>query len=154
MNLSFGLLNNNKVKITSLKNSSSYRHIKLDKDVLRVLNKFKVVQNEMILQHESFQQNNDRIIFQNAFGRYLTPSTLRDSIKDYCGQAKVSYKGLHGFRHTHAVLLIEAGASIKYVSKRLGHKSIKTTADTYLDITQKIEEDELNKFASYTKRKS
>lgn len=29
---------------------------------------------------------------------------------------------------------------------------IKITADTYLDITEKLEEDELKKFASYTKR--
>ncbi|MGJ9384313.1 tyrosine-type recombinase/integrase [Salipaludibacillus sp. CF4.18] len=58
----------------------------------------------------------------------------------------------YGFRHTHAVLLLESGASLKYVANRLGHKTIKTTADTYLDITEKIEEDELQKFASYTKR--
>ena len=66
--------------------------------------------------------------------------------------AGVKYKGTHVFRHTHAVLLLESGASLKYVSNRLGHKTIKTTADTYLDITEKIEEDELQKFASYTKR--
>ncbi|TQR99096.1 tyrosine-type recombinase/integrase [Paenibacillus ottowii] len=62
--------------------------------------------------------------------------------------------GTHAFRHTHAVLLLESGATIKFVSKRLGHKTIKTTAVTYLDITEKIKEDELKKFASYTKRKS
>jgi integrase len=49
-------------------------------------------------------------------------------------------------------LLLEAGASIKYVSQRLGHKTIKTTADIYLDVTEKLEEDELSKFASYTRR--
>ncbi|HBZ10889.1 MAG TPA: recombinase XerC [Bacillus bacterium] len=63
------------------------------------------------------------------------------------------YKGTHGFRHTHAVLLLESGASIKFIANKLEHKTIKTTADTYLDITEKIEEDELNKFASYTQRK-
>jgi len=53
----------------------------------------------------------------------------------------------------HTVLLLESGTSIKFVSNRLGHKTIKTTADTYLDITEKIEEDELKKFAFYTKNK-
>ncbi|RXZ84159.1 recombinase XerC [Paenibacillaceae bacterium] len=42
-------------------------------------------------------------------------------------------------RHTHVVLLLEAGASFKFISQRLGHKSVKITADTYLDITEKIE---------------
>ncbi|MCD4837857.1 hypothetical protein LRS37_02960 [Neobacillus sedimentimangrovi] len=35
-------------------------------------------------------------------------------------------------------MLLESKANIKYVSSRLGHKTIKTTADTYLDITEKI----------------
>lgn len=144
---------NNELKITTLKNTSSYRTIALNDEVLRELKKFKLRQNEMILGDVSFHQNNDGIIFQNFLGNYLTPSTVRDSIRGYCIKAGVDYKGTHGFRHTHAVLLLESGASIKFVSNRLGHKTIKTTADTYLDITEKIEEDELKKFASYTSRK-
>ncbi|MGB2872903.1 tyrosine-type recombinase/integrase [Psychrobacillus psychrotolerans] len=126
----------------------------LDDEVLRELRKFKLKQNEMIIGDMSFRQNEDGIIFQNFLGNYLTPSTVRDSIRDYCEKASVDYKGTHGFRHTHAVLLLESGASIKFVSNRLGHKTIKTTADTYLDITEKIKEDELKKFASYTSRKT
>ncbi|WP_245602210.1 tyrosine-type recombinase/integrase [Peribacillus kribbensis] len=145
---------NNEVKITTLKNSSSYRTIQMEEELVHELRKFKLKQNEMILSYEGFQINKDGIIFQNYLGNYLTPSTVRDSIRDYCAKAAgVEYKGTDGFRHTHAVLLLESGASIKYVSQRLGHKTIKTTADTYLDITEKIEEDELKKFASYTAKK-
>jgi len=146
--------NNNQLKITTLKNTSSYRTIGLNKDLINELKKFKLKQNEMILGNKSFNKNSDSIIFQNFLGNYLTPSIVRETIKDYCEKADVDYKGTHGFRHTHAILLLEAGTSIKYVSNRLGHKTIKTTADTYLDITDKIEKDELEKFAYYTKRKS
>jgi integrase len=146
--------NNNGLKLTTLKNTSSYRTIRLNDDLLRELKKFKLKQNELILSDKRFQKNEEGIIFQNYLGNYLTPSTVRESIIKYCKKAGVEYKGTHGFRHTHAVLLLESGASIKFVSKRLGHKTIKTTADTYLDITEKIEEDELKKFASYTSRKS
>ncbi|MFB2516091.1 MULTISPECIES: tyrosine-type recombinase/integrase [Lysinibacillus] len=93
------------------------------------------------------------MIFQNYLGNYLTPSTVRESIEKYCKKAGVDYKGTHCFRHTHTVLLLKSGASIKFVSNRLGHKTIKTTSDTYLDISEKIEEDELKKFASYTNDK-
>ncbi|USK54401.1 site-specific integrase [Cytobacillus solani] len=151
---------NNNVKLTTLKNSSSYRTIGLNElqidghdELLKALKKFKLKQNEILLANEGFQKSNDGIIFQNFLGHYLTPSTVRETIQGYCKKAGVEYKGTHGFRHTHAVLLLEAGASIKFVSKRLGHKTIKTTADTYLDITEKIEEDELKKFASYTAKK-
>ena len=143
---------NNNVKLTTLKNSSSYRTIKIDNELVRELKKFKMKQNELLLGNPRFRKNEDSIIFQNFNGHYLTPSTIRETMQDYCKKAGVDYKGTHGFRHTHAVLLLESGASLKYVSNRLGHKTIKTTADTYLDVTEKIEEDELKKFASYTKR--
>lgn len=144
--------NNNGLKLTTLKNTSSYRTIGLNEELLRELKKFKIKQNEMILQGKGFRKNDEGIIFQNFLGNYLTPSTVRETIQGLCKKAKVDYKGTHGFRHTHAVLLLESGASLKFVSDRLGHESIKTTADTYLDITEKIEEDELKKFASYTTR--
>lgn len=146
--------NNNRVKLTTLKNTSSYRTLKIDTDLVRELKKFRFKQNELILGNPRFKRNEDGIVFQNYNGQYLTPSIIRETISEYCKKAGVEYKGTHVFRHTHAVLLLEAGASLKYVSKRLGHKTIKTTADTYLDITEKIEEDELQKFASYTKRKN
>ncbi len=143
---------NNNLTLTSLKTTSSYRTIGIDDDLVKELNKFKMDQYQSILKYKSFQQNKDGIIFQNFLGNYLTPSTVRETIQKYCEQAEVEYKGTHVFRHTHAVLLLEAGASIKYVSNRLGHASIKVTADTYLDVTEKIEEDELKKFVAYTKR--
>ncbi|MEH7250303.1 site-specific integrase [Neobacillus niacini] len=145
--------NNNGIRITTLKNTSSYRTIAMNEDLVKELKKFKMKQNEVTLRSERFHKNEDNIIFQNCHGHYLTPSTVRDTFRDYCNKAGVEYKGTHGFRHTHAVLLLESGASIKFVSQRLGHKTIKTTADTYLDITEKIEEDELKKFASYTAKK-
>lgn len=144
--------NDNNPKLTTLKNSASYRTIKIDNDIVRELKKFKLKQNELILGNPRFRKNEDGIIFQNYNGHYLVPSIIREALQDYCKKAGVDYKGTHGFRHTHAVLLLESGASLKYVSNRLGHKTIKTTADTYLDITEKIEEDELQKFASYTQR--
>lgn len=79
---------------------------------------------------------------------------MREAFQAYCKQVGVEYKGTHGFRHTHAVMLLESGASLLYVSRRLGHRTIKTTADTYLSITKKIEENELYKFVKYVPLKS
>ena len=47
----------------------------------------------------------------------------------------------HSFRHTHATILIEHGASPKGVSGRLGHSNIYITQDLYTHITDKINED-------------
>ncbi|WP_267930293.1 tyrosine-type recombinase/integrase [Cytobacillus spongiae] len=59
---------NNKVKLTTLKNSSSYRTIKIEDEVLRELKKYKMKQNELILGNPRFYKNNEGIIFQNYKG--------------------------------------------------------------------------------------
>ncbi|HCI89380.1 MAG TPA: integrase [Lactobacillus sp.] len=56
---------------------------------------------------------------------------------------------MHGFRHTHASLLFEAGATIKEVQTRLGHSSSKTTLDIYTHVTQSKKQEVAQKFANY-----
>ncbi len=56
---------------------------------------------------------------------------------------------IHGFRHTHASLLFEAGADIKDVQERLGHTDIKTTMNIYTHITPARKEETAEKFSKY-----
>ena len=57
----------------------------------------------------------------------------------------------HDFRDTHATKLIESGADIKSVSKRLGHRSIDFTYDIYVRVTEKMEKETANKFEEICK---
>ncbi len=45
----------------------------------------------------------------------------------------------HSLRHTHASMLLAAGANIKAIQARLGHARIATTMDTYSHVTQDLE---------------
>lgn len=47
----------------------------------------------------------------------------------------------HSLRHTHATMLIESGVGIDYVSKRLGHASVYTTANIYDNVTDRREQE-------------
>jgi integrase len=38
---------------------------------------------------------------------------------------------LHTVRHSHASLLLEGGAGLATISERMGHLSVRTTADIY-----------------------
>lgn len=140
---------NNNVTITTLKTYSSYRVIEIDEETVELLAWFRKVQQKMMMKYKQFKRNKDLIVFQTYNGNYMTPSTIRETLKEYCLSARVEYKGTHAFRHTHAVLSLEAGADLVYISKRLGHGSIQTTADTYLDITNQYETNQLNKISSY-----
>lgn len=55
--------------------------------------------------------------------------------------ARLQSMGLnaHSFRHTHATLLIEAGAPLKGVAGRLGHKHIDLTTNIYTHNTEKMQ---------------
>lgn len=55
----------------------------------------------------------------------------------------------HTLRHTHAVMLLESGVDIKTVSDRLGHTKINMTADVYLHVSRKQEDEAVLKLEKY-----
>jgi integrase len=56
---------------------------------------------------------------------------------------------IHSTRHTHAVMLLEAGADMKMVQERLGHGSMQITSDVYAHVSKKMESRSLDRFDSY-----
>lgn len=52
-------------------------------------------------------------------------------------------------RHTHAIMTLESGADIKFVSERLGHSTVNMTADVYIHITQKYEKENVERLERY-----
>ena len=52
---------------------------------------------------------------------------------------------LHDLRHSHATWLINNGANIVAVSKRLGHASIEQTLQTYTHLLQESDNDLVRK---------
>lgn len=45
----------------------------------------------------------------------------------------------HSLRHTHATMLVEAGADLKDVQERLGHSTIQTTMNRYVHDTDAMQ---------------
>lgn len=81
---------------------------------------------------QMFQQllNDVKNICHTKQGRMLTPDAMR-YFNQWCGETFGAGYAFHSMRHTHATLLLEAGEDLELVSKRLGHGSINTTAQTY-----------------------
>ena len=49
----------------------------------------------------------------------------------------------HSFRHTYATMLLSAGANVKVVQKRLGHKKVDLALDTYTHVTEEMRKETL-----------
>lgn len=56
---------------------------------------------------------------------------VRTLSKKYATRANLPYIKLHGFRHSHASLLIQEGFSAVAVRDRLGHETVEMTLDRY-----------------------
>lgn len=77
-------------------------------------------------------------------------STLNDKLESLFKRHKDLHRiHVNGFRHTHASLLFESGATFKEVQARLGHSDIKTTMDIYMHITQSSREKLAEKFQKH-----
>lgn len=73
----------------------------------------------------------------------------KEQIQTYLKHKHLTEITVHGFRHTHASLLFEAGASIKDVQARLGHKDIQTTMNIYTHVTNSAKEKTADMFQKY-----
>jgi len=135
--------------ISTPKSKKSERVIKLDEHTIKLMKKHKVNQKEVILQYANYKSSPDGIMFHQQDGRWLRTNVVREYFKEVCKRSKLPVLSPHALRHSHAVHLLEAGANLKYVSERLGHASVKVTADTYLHVTKKIEDEALSLYEKY-----
>ena len=90
-----------------------------------------------------------RLIFVKPNGQFRGTETPRHAYKVINYELKIPSR-FHDFRDTHATRLIEQGADIKAVSKRLGHSTIMTTYNIYVKVTEKMETDTVVRFENYT----
>ena len=73
--------------------------------------------------------------------RPMDPSTVQGCIKQVVDQLKFTKKvSIHTLRHSMATHLFEAGVSLRWIQKFLGHKNLQTTL-IYLHLTDPKEED-------------
>lgn len=126
-------------KITTTKTTSSTRTITFGSKLYAELKAQKLWQDKNRFQAGPFYREDPqhKFICTMSDGRQMTSNNVK-----YFGMwCKEHFPGtsFHSFRHTHATMLIENGLALDYVSKRLGHSSIYTTANVYDTITDQRE---------------
>ncbi|QOY36826.1 tyrosine-type recombinase/integrase [Anaerobacillus isosaccharinicus] len=135
--------------ISTPKSKKSERKVRLDDQIFKLLKKHRLNQKEVVMMYENYKASNESIMFHQHDGRWLRTNVVREYFKEVCKRCNLPILSPHALRHTHAVHLLEAGKNLKYVSERLGHASVKVTADTYLHITEKMENEALKLYSTY-----
>ncbi|WP_216730390.1 tyrosine-type recombinase/integrase [Streptococcus mitis] len=133
---------NKKQTVQDPKTKRSKRVITLDDETLNVLKLWKRQQIKEYFQAGKAYQHDSNYIFTNNRGAWLLTSTMKVKLKRFlCKHNELKKITPHGFRHTHASLLFEAGLTAKIISDRLGHNNVQTTLDMYTHINdnQRVE---------------
>lgn len=150
----------------SLKTKSSYRTIALGDTLLNALKAEKLKQQKDRLQYGEYykrytlkpylkgvdeivlnQEDSSNLDFvcKKEGGELMTVFTLRHAEQKIKKALEIPFN-FHSLRHTHATILVEAGANVKGVQERLGHEKIETTLQLYSHFTEKITKETVNIF--------
>ncbi|MBC1911619.1 site-specific integrase [Listeria booriae] len=130
------------------KTESSIRTINLDDFTISKLREWEAYQKKYIFQ-KGLEKS--QYVFVSKHKK-AEPPHYRAILKNYkarLNELNLEQIGIHGLRHTHAVMLLEAGASIKYVAERLGHSNVEMTLNVYVHLTEKMKQDDMNKFVNH-----
>lgn len=120
--------NDEENRLGDTKNEQSKRTLLID---MRVMDKFQ----------EWFSSTDEReLIFSDPLEYYgvITNAAVNKAFKKILKQLGIKQITMHGLRHTHGSMLLADGASVAYVSERLGHADIQTTNNIYSHVLKKL----------------
>lgn len=134
-----------RIFFTTPKTEASVRTLRMTQDVIAALKEEKQKQESAKkIQREYYNDLN--LVCCKKDGSALAPKGFTSGF-NYLLKTKAPFiVRFHDLRHTHATLMMEAGANGKFIQQRMGHSKISTTLDVYSHMTDKIEETSLNQF--------
>jgi len=132
------------------KTKSSIRTIGIDDTMIAELKQYQLWQKKNKVKYGPDYHSSEFLVI-GPNGKEMGEYGVNKVIDSILKKTKINLHHIspHGLRHTHAVMLLESGADIKFVSERLGHRTINMTADVYVHITKKYEGENLLKLESY-----
>lgn len=131
------------------KNYNSKRIITISQGLANDLHFHQKYQNQNKLALNDSYHFELNLVFCRNDGNYMPKSSLFNSFSRILKRANLPALPIHSLRHTHVVLQLEAGASMKYLQERLGHGSMQITSDVYSHISKKLDKEAMNKFEEH-----
>ena len=134
------------------KTEASIRKISLDNKTVSVLQQWHLRQSRWKMANGFRKSDEEQFIFQSNKNEILNVNTPYNWLKSIYKKKPQKMIRVHGFRHTHASLLFESGASIKEVQERLGHSNSEMTLQIYTHVVQSRKAETGMRFAKYMEK--
>lgn len=109
--------------------------------VFDVLKRIRREQMENRLKYGQEYDNPDNLVFTNEYGHHLVSVSVLKVLKVRAKAIGIPDLRFHDLRHSHVVMRAENGDDMKSVSEDLGHSDIRTTANIYAHVSQRMKED-------------
>lgn len=123
---------NYKQETNSPKSKSSLRDIDIDQATVSMLKQYRLRQTK-----EAWKiGKSETVVFSDFINEYPNNRTLQTRLRTHFKRADVPNIGFHGFRHTHASLLLNSGIPYKELQHRLGHSTLSMTMDIYSHLSK------------------
>lgn len=139
-------------RLSTPKTKTSIRDIYFNDTVEKVFKNAKKSQNENRLKFGALYNNNN-LVFTHKDGSFLDHYYFTNMVAKIKRETDIDFS-MHSFRHTHATMLLQAGANMKDVQTRLGHSDISTTMNIYVQDTEESKKKALDKFNYYIEKTS
>jgi integrase len=121
--------------------SGKPRTITLPAFAVEGLRRWKSKQAEELLTL-GIRQTAETLVCGRFDGSAKSPLALKQEFQRYVGRTKdLPRVTFHGLRHSHATECLRNGVPLKVVSERLGHSSIRVTADLYSHVDAVMDAD-------------
>lgn len=143
------------MKISATKTQNSVREIPVNDLVINLLIEWLEYRDERKGWKKAIYENdNQNLIFPNYAGRITNPQYLYQDLMDFLKEHNLDKCKImfHKLRHCYATHMLDAGVDIDVISKLLGHKSITTTANTYVKVQLKPKIEAVKKHDKYMQR--
>ena len=120
------------------KTSTSARTVKLPIETINLLREYQEWYDDLRMKNDERWCNTDFLFVQDD-GSAMNPDSITAWLRKFSTRHNLPHINPHAFRHTAASVLINQGADIVSVSKRLGHATTSTTLNVYAHIIEEAD---------------
>lgn len=125
--------------IQSPKSYAGERVISLDDETIRLLKDWRKTQRQTMLMFGYNTNSIDQYIITNEKNEFQYSAYPYAVLKKVRKNFDIDHITVHGLRHTHVFLLLEAGVPVKEVQSRLGHENTDMIFQVYDHVNKQKE---------------
>jgi integrase len=138
--------------VLTIRKTAWYGHIQTAKSV-ESESTIPIAENLAEMLRRFIGDRREGLLFVNRVGRpYTAEKVVQKRLWPLCDALKIPRAGFHAFRHMHATVLLETGATPKVAQRQLRHADSRVTLDHYAHLIDSSHREAVERAAGFLDR--